>query len=490
MTKIFISYRRGDVDRQAAGRIADRLEREGFDVFMDVEMQPGVNFPKAIERAVAECDAFLAVIGEDWLAAGGQSGARLDAPDDFVRLELQQALARDDVLVIPVLIEDVEMPSRRDLPEAVRGLADLHAQRLRHEGWREGMLKLLAALPTRTPSTPDEPRSGTEAGHDDDIVQDDIAPEETGAGDEQPVLTDEEEPRHRDEQNGSRRRRAVAAALLAAGVAAVVVVLLVVLGGDDGGSDDKANAAYTAALQAAFGPLTVANRELKLGLGHLESAPPAARNLAKLDRLADARDEAAAQFRRATVPETTEAEELSQVARAALSAELGYIEALGPALSQPNAERARVVDTAQSRLRDAFGELGVAAPGSVSSVNGMGALVDWSARWAGSGEPWHGPENGGGGNGGGGGHADADDDGFSPPEDCNDDDDTINPDASEIPGDGIDQDCDGQDGTEPVDGDEDGFSPPEDCNDGDAAINPDATEVTGDGVDQNCDGAD
>ncbi|HFA48832.1 MAG TPA: hypothetical protein ENJ95_07435, partial [Bacteroidetes bacterium] len=95
--------------------------------------------------------------------------------------------------------------------------------------------------------------------------------------------------------------------------------------------------------------------------------------------------------------------------------------------------------------------------------------------------------------------------------DCNDEDANINPDATEICGDGIDNNCDGQvdDGQLTAyypDSDGDGFGdanaaatdacePPPgmvsnntDCNDGDANINPEATEICGDGIDNNCDG--
>jgi hypothetical protein len=82
-----------------------------------------------------------------------------------------------------------------------------------------------------------------------------------------------------------------------------------------------------------------------------------------------------------------------------------------------------------------------------------------------------------------------------PREDCDDRDPAIYPGAAERCGDGVDQDCDGQDlPCGPVDADSDGHLPVtgggDDCDDGDAAVHPGATEVCGDGKDNDCVGGD
>ncbi len=82
---------------------------------------------------------------------------------------------------------------------------------------------------------------------------------------------------------------------------------------------------------------------------------------------------------------------------------------------------------------------------------------------------------------------DQDSDGWDSTADCNDFDSGIFPGAIETC-DGLDQDCDGT-MDEGFDQDVDGYTVCEgDCNDGDPAINPAINEVPGNAVDENCDG--
>jgi hypothetical protein len=71
---------------------------------------PGLDFVRVLEEQVAKCDVLLAVIGRGWLDARNTAGKRrLDNLDDFVRVEIEAGL-RLGKRVIPVLVNDVDMP--------------------------------------------------------------------------------------------------------------------------------------------------------------------------------------------------------------------------------------------------------------------------------------------------------------------------------------------------------------------------------------------
>lgn len=146
--KIFISYRRAD-SRWPTGRLHDFLgARFGLNsIFMDItDIEPGEDFVVAIEQALNQSRALIAVIGPAWLAITDEAGERrLDHPDDPVRVEIAQALGRD-LRVIPVLIDETPMPKRAHLPADLARLCRLNALRIRSESFRYDAAQLTKTL--------------------------------------------------------------------------------------------------------------------------------------------------------------------------------------------------------------------------------------------------------------------------------------------------------------------------------------------------------
>jgi hypothetical protein len=157
MSLVFISYRRED-SAGFAGRLCESLERRLGDgeVFRDADaLEPGQDFVDAIAARLTQCKACIVLIGREWLDATDGSGRRrLEQDNDYVRLEIAGALARTEVLVIPVLVEGVRMPSSEELPESIRPLSRRQAVSLRDETWDADVDRLVAAVRSATRQRP------------------------------------------------------------------------------------------------------------------------------------------------------------------------------------------------------------------------------------------------------------------------------------------------------------------------------------------------
>ncbi len=124
MPTIILSYRRDDTG-SIAGRIFDRLVGHyGPDqVFMDIDSIPfGLDFREHIQDTLKRCDVLLAIVGKNWAAADASGALRINEENDWVRIEVEAALAKN-IPVIPVLIDNALLPAAASLPESLRNLA-------------------------------------------------------------------------------------------------------------------------------------------------------------------------------------------------------------------------------------------------------------------------------------------------------------------------------------------------------------------------------
>lgn len=148
MKRIFISYRRSD-SAGYAGRLYDFLsEYFGEDkLFFDVDtIQPGADFEQKIASELDNSDVVLVLVGDRWLGVQDRDGnRRLDDPQDYVRREVETALAKN-MAVIPILLRGVMMPAAHELPGSLAGFPKRNAVRLSDEHWHTDLEVLTAVL--------------------------------------------------------------------------------------------------------------------------------------------------------------------------------------------------------------------------------------------------------------------------------------------------------------------------------------------------------
>ena len=124
---IYISYRREETAGSAGWlyeRLADhfgegRVVKDVTDV-----IHPSQDPIEVVTATVRSCKVLLALIGDRWLTITDATGRRsLDDPGDVVRLEIETALALDNVFVVPILLERAPMPRADQLPAGLVKLA-------------------------------------------------------------------------------------------------------------------------------------------------------------------------------------------------------------------------------------------------------------------------------------------------------------------------------------------------------------------------------
>lgn len=134
-TFAFISYTRADQDS------ALLLHRELKDTFgarkawLDHEnIKGGTEWMASIDEAIETCSAFIVLIGKGWVAP--EKLASMQNPDDVVRKEVERALARradpkDNLIIMPILVDGAKMPSASDLPPSMASLLAIDAPDIR-----------------------------------------------------------------------------------------------------------------------------------------------------------------------------------------------------------------------------------------------------------------------------------------------------------------------------------------------------------------------
>jgi formylglycine-generating enzyme required for sulfatase activity len=133
---IFVGYRRDDT-ADVAGRIYDAMaQRFGKQrVFKDVDnIGPGIDFGDYIKTVLPRCRVALVLIGPHWLESKDETGKRrLDDDHDWVRIEIETALATPGVLVVPVLVNGARMPRGEEVPDSLKPLLRRNAAIIRRD---------------------------------------------------------------------------------------------------------------------------------------------------------------------------------------------------------------------------------------------------------------------------------------------------------------------------------------------------------------------
>lgn len=112
---MFISYRR-DGGESLAYLLYERLCKDGYSVFLDVESLRSGKFNTALYEKIQKCTDFLLILPPHGLD-------RCTDPEDWVRLEIECAI-KNNKNIIPVMMRNFAFPL--DLPKTIRELPNFN----------------------------------------------------------------------------------------------------------------------------------------------------------------------------------------------------------------------------------------------------------------------------------------------------------------------------------------------------------------------------
>jgi hypothetical protein len=149
MPVVFVNYRVREEPGYAT-LIHRELERHfgTGSVFLAAQsIRAGDDYVREVFQRLRECSVLLAVIGPRWAVAGTDE----DGAVDWVHREISDALA-SGLRVVPVLIENAELPATSDLPADIAGLTRCQALRLRHYSFENDISALVNELRGTVPA--------------------------------------------------------------------------------------------------------------------------------------------------------------------------------------------------------------------------------------------------------------------------------------------------------------------------------------------------
>jgi len=145
---IFISYRRNDCAGHV-GRLYDHLSKRfgKRQIFIDnKKIETGTSFPNVIEDAINKSKAVLVIMGMKWLSYFDKyEDQPKDKSEDFLVREISTALEQSKP-IIPVLMEEAEMPFHYDLPKEITQFTDRQAIKLSDSRWDTDINTLINSL--------------------------------------------------------------------------------------------------------------------------------------------------------------------------------------------------------------------------------------------------------------------------------------------------------------------------------------------------------